>query len=262
VALSIPAELAAAIPLIDRFQVEAFLRLMQKQIQSAGKRGFFYSKKSSGSNVRERFTFEDMLCFQKDPIPTSLLKINSDLVSRATKLFHLILKYMGVDSSDRSTPPSLDERIDLVGKLFKKTLKRVELRDELFAQISKQTRHNPDRQYLIKAWELMYLCASSMPPSKDIGGYLSEYIHNVAHDATIEPDAQVLAVNTLKALKRSIKAGPRHTTPGREEIEALLTGRKLTTIVFFLDETFEEISYDMATTVSDAVEVSSCFLFS
>ncbi|CAH2042982.1 unnamed protein product [Thlaspi arvense] len=135
VALSIPAELAAAIPLIDRFQ---------------------------------------------DPIPTSLLKINSDLVSRATKLFHLILKYMGVDSSDRSTPPSLDERIDLVGKLFKKTLKR--------------------------------------------------------------------------ALKRSIKAGPRHTTPGREEIEALLTARKLTTIVFFLDETFEEISYDMATTVSDAVE--------
>ncbi|ESQ31065.1 hypothetical protein EUTSA_v10003527mg [Eutrema salsugineum] len=253
-ALSIPAELAAAIPLIDRFQVEAFLRLMQKQIQSAGKRGFFYSKKSSGSHVRERFTFEDMLCFQKDPIPTSLLKINSDLVSRATKLFHLILKYMGVDSSDRSTPPSLDERIELVGKLFKKTLKRVELRDELFAQISKQTRHNPDRQCLIKAWELMYLCASSMPPSKDIGGYLSEYIHNVAHDATIEPEAQVLAVNTSKALKRSIKAGPRHATPGREEIEALLTGRKLTTIVFFLDETFEEISYDMATTVSDAVE--------
>lgn len=81
----------------------------------------------------------------QDPIPTSLLKINSDLVSRATKLFHLILKYMGVDSSDRSTPPSLEERIELVAKLFKKTLKRVELRDELFAQISKQTRHNPDR---------------------------------------------------------------------------------------------------------------------
>ncbi|XP_010555137.1 PREDICTED: kinesin-like protein KIN-14E isoform X2 [Tarenaya hassleriana] len=254
VALSIPVELAAAIPLVDRFQVEAFLRLMQKQIHSAGKRGFFSSKKSSGSNVRERFTFEDMLCFQKEPIPTSLLKINSDLVGRATKLFHIILKYMGVDSSDRATPPSLDERIELVAKLYKKTLKRVELRDELFAQISKQTRHNPDRQYLVKAWELMYLCASSMPPSKDIGGFLSEYIHNVAHDAMTDPEVQILAVNTLKALKRSIKAGPRHTIPGREEIEALLTARKLTTIVFFLDETFEEIWYDMATTVSDAVE--------
>lgn len=96
----------------------------------------------------------------QDPIPTSLLKINSDLVSRATKLFHLILKYMGVDSSDRSTPPSLDERIELVGKLFKKTLKRVELRDELFAQISKQTRHNPDRcipLFLSRTYHFSYM---------------------------------------------------------------------------------------------------------
>ncbi|KAL9366109.1 hypothetical protein Peur_037308 [Populus x canadensis] len=251
--MAIPAELAGAIPLIDKFQVEGFLKLMQKQIQSTGKRGFF-SKKSVGPQVREKFTFEDMLCFQKDPIPTSVLKINSDLVSRATKLFQIILKYMGVDSSDRGAPASLDERIELVGKLFKHTLKRAELRDEIFAQISKQTRNNPDRQYLIKAWELMYLCASSMPPSKEIGGYLSEYVHNVAYGASTDSEVQILALNTLNALKRSVKAGPRHTTPGLEEIEALLTGRKLTTIVFFLDETFEEITYDMATTVSDAVE--------
>lgn len=119
------------------------------------------------------------------------------------------------------------------------------------------------RQFLIRAWELMYLSASSMPPSKDIAGYLSEYVHYVAHGMNIDPEVQVLALNTWDALKRSVKAGPRHTIPGREEIEALLAGRKLTTIVFFLDETFEEITYDMATTVSDAVEVildivSSC----
>ncbi|OWM68374.1 hypothetical protein CDL15_Pgr004856 [Punica granatum] len=248
---AIPPELAGAIPLYDRFQVEEFLRLMQKQIHSSGKRGFFL-KKSVGPQVREKFTFEDMLCFQKEPIPTSLLKINSDLVSRAMKLFQIILKYIGVDS-DRG-PPNLDEQIELVGKLYKQTLKRSELRDELFAQISKQTRNNPDMQSLIRAWELMYLCASSMPPSKDIGAFLSEYIHNVAHGVHTDSEVQVLAMSAMNALKRSIKAGPRHTIPGREEIEALLTGRKLTTIVFFLDETFEEIAYDMATTVADAVE--------
>ncbi|XP_028060875.1 kinesin-like protein KIN-14E isoform X1 [Camellia sinensis] len=251
--MAIPAELAGAIPLIDKFQVEGFLRAMQKQIHSAGKRSFF-SKKSVGPQVREKFTFEDMLCFQKDPIPTSILKINSDLVSRAVKLFQTILKYMGVDSSDRVTPSSLEERIDLVGKLYKQALKRSELRDELFVQISKQTRNNPDRQYLIRAWELMYLCASCMPPSKDVGGYLSEYVHNVAHGVNIDADIQVLALNTLNALKHSVKAGPRHTIPGREEIEAILIGKKLTTIVFFLDETFEEITYSMATIVADAVE--------
>ncbi|KAG8373568.1 hypothetical protein BUALT_Bualt11G0038000 [Buddleja alternifolia] len=248
-----PPELAGAIPLIDKFQVEGFLRAMQKQIHSAGKRGFF-SKKTVGMQVREKFTFEDMLCFQKDPIPTSLLKINSDLVSRAVKLFQVILKYMGVDSPDRVTPTSLHEHIELVSKLYKHALKRSELRDELFMQISKQTRNNPDRYSLVKVWELMYLCASCMPPSKEIGGYLSEYVHTVAHSVSTDSEVQILAMNTLNSLKRSVKAGPRHIIPGREEIDALLTGKKLTTIVFFLDETFEEITYDMSTTVADAIE--------
>ncbi|XP_076954154.1 kinesin-like protein KIN-14E [Bidens hawaiensis] len=250
---SIPAELAGAIPLIDKFQVEGFLRAMQKQINSAGKRGFF-SKRSVGPQDREKFTFEDMLCFQKEPIPTSLLKINGDFVSRAVKLFQIILKYMGIDSSEKGNQIGLEERIELVSKLYKQALKRSELRDEIFAQISKQTRNCPDRQYLIRAWELMYMCASCMPPSKDIGGYLSEYIHDVVHNQNTDSDVQVFAMNTLNALKCSVKAGPRHTIPCREEIEALLIGKKLTTIVFFLDETFEEISYDMATTVSNAVE--------
>ncbi|KAJ0703716.1 putative minus-end-directed kinesin ATPase [Helianthus annuus] len=250
---SVPAELAGAIPLIDKFQVEGFLRAMQKQINSAGKRGFF-SKRSVGPQDRDKFTFEDMLCFQKEPIPTSLLKINNDFVSRAVKLFQTILKYMGIDSSERGNQIGLEERIELVSKLYKQALKRSELRDEIFAQISKQTRNCPDRQYLIRAWELMYMCASCMPPSKDIGGYLSEYIHDVVHNVNTDPDVQVFAMNTLNALKCSVKAGPRHTIPCREEIEAILIGKKLTTIVFFLDETFEEISYDMATTVSNAVE--------
>ncbi|GJU09461.1 kinesin-like protein KIN-14E [Tanacetum coccineum] len=251
---TIPAELAGAIPLIDKFQVEGFLRAMQKQINSAGKRGFF-SKRSVGPQDREKFTFEDMLCFQRDPIPTSLLKINGDLVSRAVKLFQTILKYTGIDSSEKANQIGIEERIELVGKLYKQALKRSELRDEIFAQISKQTRNCPDRQHLIRAWELMYLCASCMPPSKDVGGYLSEYIHDVAHNVNTDPDVQAFATSTLNALKCSVKAGPRHTIPGREEIEALLIGKKLTTIVFFLDETFEEIAYDMATTVANAVEL-------
>lgn len=116
------------------------------------------------------------------------------------------------------------------------------------------------RSSLLKAWELMHLCASSMPPSKDIGAYLSEYVHSIAHGLNVDPEVQVLALNTLNALKCSVKAGPRATIPAHEEVEALLTGKKLTTIVFFLDETFEEITYDMATTVADAVEVLMIFL--
>ncbi len=42
--------------------------------------------------------------------------------------------------------------------------------------------------------------------------------------------------------------------PQVDEIEALLAGRRLTCIVYFLDETFEELQYDITSTVLEAVE--------
>lgn len=42
--------------------------------------------------------------------------------------------------------------------------------------------------------------------------------------------------------------------PTAEEIDALVHERKLTAIVYFLDETFEELTYDVTTTVLEAVE--------
>jgi hypothetical protein len=42
--------------------------------------------------------------------------------------------------------------------------------------------------------------------------------------------------------------------PSIEEIDALLARRRLQAIVFFLDETFEEILFDISTTVLEAVE--------
>ena len=42
--------------------------------------------------------------------------------------------------------------------------------------------------------------------------------------------------------------------PSTEEIDALFSGRRLNTIVFFLDDTFEELAYDITTSVLESVE--------
>lgn len=42
--------------------------------------------------------------------------------------------------------------------------------------------------------------------------------------------------------------------PSADECDALVHDRKLTAIVYFLDETFEELTYDVTTTVLEAVE--------
>ncbi|KAG0610249.1 hypothetical protein M758_7G050400 [Ceratodon purpureus] len=226
---------------------------MHRQLQSGGKRSFF-GKRAVAPQGRDKYTIEDMLSFQREPIPTSLLRINADLMSRAVKLFQVVLKYTGATDGGPSSPPTGQEQIDLLRKLYKHTLKRSELRDELFAQLAKQTRNNSDRTSLLKTWELLYMCSSAMPPAKEFGAFLSEYVHEVANSHSVEASVQMLALNTFNALKRSVKGGPRRVDPTQEEIEALLEGRRLTTIAFFLDETFEDITYDMTTTVSDAVE--------
>lgn len=51
-----------------------------------------------------------------------------------------------------------------------------------------------------------------------------------------------------------LKNGIGEQLPSIEEIDALLANRRLTAIVFFLDETFEEILFDISTTVLEAVE--------
>ncbi|KAI5068842.1 hypothetical protein GOP47_0017187 [Adiantum capillus-veneris] len=249
---TLPPELTCVIPILEKMQIDTFLRSMQKQLQG-GRRSFF-GKKSVASQGREKYSLEDMLCFQREPIPTSLLRLSNDLTSRAVKLFQYVLKYIGIDANTSAATVDLSEQMELLTKLYKHALKRVELRDEVLLQISKQTRNNPDRACLQRAWELMYLCASAMPPGKQIAAYLSEYVHDVAYAKDSSPEIQRLALNTWNALKRSVKAGARRSIPAQEEIEALLAGRKLTTIVFFLDESFEEIPYDMTTTVAEAVE--------
>ncbi|XP_024363319.1 kinesin-like protein KIN-14I isoform X2 [Physcomitrium patens] len=244
-------DLLASGTVLEKYQVEAFLKSMQRLIQAGGRR-LFVGKRLTVTG-RERFTLEDMLSFQSDLIPTSLMRLNSDSMTRAVKLFQVVLKYTGADLAAGSPFPTLQEQIDMVLKLYNHTLKRADLRDELFAQLLKQTRNNPDRPVLMKTWELLFLCASAMPPGKEYGVHLSEYVHGIAI-APGDYEIQRLAMNTWNALKRSVKGGPRRTTPAEEEIEALFEGRKLITTAYFLDDTFEEITYDVSTTVADAVE--------
>ena len=63
-----------------------------------------------------------------------------------------------------------------------------------------------------------------------------------------------MASKTWAAMKRTAKAGQRRTLPDMQEIDALFKGQRSNTVVYFLDGTFEELTYDGATSVAEAVE--------
>ena len=176
--------------------------------------------------------------------------MSSEHASRAVKMFAGILKYQG----DTNEQVDADGRIEIAQKLLHQGLKRPELKDELYMQLVKQTRGNPNVNSRGRAWEMFLLVAASMPPAKEFISLVSEYIHGVATDTAEPQPIRDLAYRTWNCLKRSAKAGPRRTLPSSEELNAIFTDRKLQTIVFFLDETFEELEFDVTTTVLEAVE--------
>lgn len=293
----------------------------------------------------ENLQLDDLLLFSEDSLPVSLLKHNPDNQGRAVKMFQSVLQYMGVHGEMLGAMAALE----LAQKLLHQGLKRVELRDELYMQLVKQTRGNPNPAARTKAWQLFYLTAATMPPSKDFMGLVSgalglllragcgvmpgegwgsrllssvaaapqvwqqlvavrcrrlfppassaraalsagpprttcgvaaaphatahtplracpahhllaapcpraEYVHTCAHDAEELPEVRDLATKTWQAMKRTAKAGQRRTLPDMQEIDALFKGAKQNAVVYFLDETFEELSYDASTTVMEAVE--------
>ena len=70
-----------------------------------------------------------------------------------------------------------------------------------------------------------------------------------------------MVLTTCKSLEHSVKNGPRLFVPSQDELEAVLVGKKLTTTLFFLDETFEDITYDITTTIGEVVQVETSFIF-
>ncbi|KAL6769150.1 hypothetical protein ACKKBF_B17660 [Auxenochlorella protothecoides x Auxenochlorella symbiontica] len=243
----------------DRFQLDAFnrARLSGSSGKGLGRLlGFARSPRpaaaaaSPGTPEHLTLSTDDLLVFSEEGLPTSLLKHGSDNAGRAVKMFSSILTYQGVHGD--ALPPLAG--LELIQKLLHQGLKRAELRDELYMQLIKQTRGGPGGAPTLRAWQLLLVVAASMPPGRDFTGLVSEYVHTASRDEAEDEGVRALAARTWAALKRTTKAGQRRTLPEMAEIDALLKGVRGATVVYFLDETFEEVAYDMSTTVAEAVE--------
>jgi myosin-7 len=113
---------------------------------------------------------DSMLKWSKDPIPTSLTKIEKHDVAMAVRMFKDVLGWMG----DRSLPYP----IMLLNDLIKKCIKFSFLRDEAFCQIIKQLTDNPSEESRRKGWQMMLLCLMCFAPSPRFENYLGVWLIN------------------------------------------------------------------------------------
>ena len=126
------------------------------------------------------------------------------------------------------------EEEEALQKLLRDVIKRPELRDELYALLIKQTRGKVDAKPLARGWELFVFATATAPPSRELLGAVSEYIHATVHETATPPEALALALKAWGLLKRVAKSGARRSTPNDDELEALRRGSTLSCIVYFL----------------------------
>ncbi|CAD7697902.1 unnamed protein product [Ostreobium quekettii] len=243
--------LAALASMRETFQADAFQRALLRSGQTLPRRRQTVDESENPPfPEKEGFTADDMLLHSPDTIPTSLLHLSNENISRAVKMFGAILRYQGHGSD----PVDVGQRVELAAKLVHSGIKRPDLKDELYMQLMKQTRGNPVEESKIRAWELLLVVASAIPPNKDFVALMSEYINAVPQSMQESEAVKALSKRVWTSLKRCAKAGPRRTPIGHDEIEALLEDRKLSTDVDLLDGTSQKLHYDITTTVQEGVE--------
>lgn len=140
------------------------------------------------------------------------MKLSSNVSKEAIYTFQLILCYMGEKKNEGQSPTQM------CSLLVEKAIQHVELRDEIYSQLIKQTNENPTIESLRKGWELWTVCCSSFPPTKQFEGFIKNYVesHITRHDRIGK-----FARHCLTLLEDVCQHGARSSIPSAEEIDTM-----------------------------------------
>lgn len=129
---------------------------------------------------RKKSSIRDMLSWTAETISRPMLALSRDKAGKklATEMFKLVQIYMG-DRKARDGMSLNSVAIDIISM----ALAQVQLRDELYIQLCRQTTENHKRESLIRGWELMAICLSFLPPSPTFQPALLKY-GNIKHGDT------------------------------------------------------------------------------
>jgi hypothetical protein len=130
----------------------------------------------------------------------------------------------------------------------------VGLRDEVYMQLCKQTTGNPKPSSVVKGWELMTFCLATFPPSKQLKGFLMDYINKTIKQSHIE-EVQKLAKVCSERVATIVLMGQRKQVPSKLELECLKHNKPVPIRVNLADDTFKTFTVDPYTLNKDVEEM-------
>ncbi|XP_078315381.1 unconventional myosin heavy chain 6-like isoform X5 [Crassostrea virginica] len=200
-------------------------------------------KRKSGS-AKEMMTKEEMLEFCKNGlIPASHIMIHdNETLHLACSLFKEITKYIKDEVKD-------DVALQIVQRYVKAGIERIELRDEIFCQLVRQTKHNPERPWLLTTWTLLCLCTAAFSPSKTLNKYLMSYIKQSCSDSIVGK----YALQCHKHLTKT-RATSRKNPPSMSEIMSMRHLSPMICKISFMDGKTKAVGVMPSDTSQDVLE--------
>jgi hypothetical protein len=160
--------------------------IQEFQVEEVAHR-FFRDHRKPGLFSRQKVDFEALASFQAEPLKAPLLQTHTKNSAKAAiDAFRLILAYTGADPKDKTKPGGALTANKLVSQAF--TI--AEVRDEIFFQLVKQTRGNPNRDVLLRTWELFLVVATIIPATRDSEQWIKAHLYQ----STSDPDKRVAEI--------------------------------------------------------------------
>lgn len=213
--------------------------------------------------VRDNFNLQRKGMFGKQTTVNKILNWKEELIKKplhkmpdrameaeSVQAFKNIVSYMGQRNSSK-------DDIGHATKLLANSVQAPEVfRDEIFCQIIKQTRGNPDAESSVKGWQLMSIVAGTFPPSKKLEKYLLSYCDENTkeslNDGTrVHAGVKPYAKYAMMRIKKSTSLGPRKEVPTAMEIQAAKDRQPVVIRVHLLNGHYKTIPAECWTTIRE-----------
>ncbi|KAI8826685.1 Rho GTPase activation protein [Fimicolochytrium jonesii] len=184
------------------------LKSQLSQFRIEGFASKYFAEHKRGLIFKKTVPLEKLLVYQKDALKTPLMVLNKNLQKDALKCFKLIQKIMKTDPSSAASDTQT---------LLEKGIMHGGLRDEIYVQMCKQLKGNPDQDSVYRGWILLCVITIAFPPSKNFEEYMKNFVQE--HLESRVPNIDKLARHCWKKLTRICRTGPRGKTPTVAEIQ-------------------------------------------
>lgn len=202
-----------------------------------------------------------LLKYQKENLNKPLLNLKPSMKHRALKANKLIVDFMNLRSQyeiERHSEGEINESdiqviLSLVNLGCCNRSEDIELRDEIYCQLVKQTTSNSVRISCCRGVELFLSCLAGFPPSQLLTPYLHAHFHaGFVERAYASRQTAKLAENCIRALEKINEYGPRRQGITRNEIIAILSRNECLSIKIWLtNEISMDINIDSWTSMGD-----------